>query len=237
MVFNQYEVTTMNFYILQFFSILVLCSALACNTVNSSAVSTSAQPAPEVNTGDVISNSEGTQTAVFAGGCFWGVEAVFERIKGVTDVKSGYSGGSAKNANYDDVSDGKTEHAEAVLITFDSSRVSYKQLLQVFFSVAHDPTELNRQGPDTGPQYRSAIFFTNDGQKSEAESYIAELKTGKVFPKPIVTQIVALEKFYDAEAYHQDYLAHNLDSPYIIAHDLPKLENLQKQFPTLYARK
>lgn len=227
----------MNFYILQLFSFLVLGSAVACNTINSSATATPAAPATEINAGEIVSNSKGTQTAVFAGGCFWGVEAVFERIKGVSDVKSGYSGGTAKSANYDDVSNGTTEHAEAVLITFDPAVVSYEQLLDVFFKVAHDPTELNRQGPDTGPQYRSAIFFTDVEQKRTAQSYIEKLGASKVYPKPIVTQLVALEKFYDAEAYHQDYLVQNLDSPYIIAHDLPKLENLQKQFPALYAKK
>jgi len=228
----------MNFYILQLFSLIVLGSALACNTVNlNSSTSAPVVSVPEINAREVVSDSKGMQTAVFAGGCFWGVEAVFERIKGVSDVKSGYSGGTAKNANYDDVSDGKTLHAEAVLITFDPAVVSYEQLLDVFFKVAHDPTELNRQGPDTGPQYRSAIFFTNDEQRRLAQSYIEKLGASKLYLKPIVTQIVALEKFYDAEAYHQDYLIQNLDSPYIIAHDLPKLENLRKQFPALYAKK
>ncbi len=226
----------MNFYILQLFSIIVLGSALACNTVNSS-TSAPVVSVPEINAREVVSDSKGMQTAIFAGGCFWGVEAVFERVKGVRDVKSGYSGGTAKTANYDDVSDGKTQHAEAVLITFDPAVVSYEQLLDVFFKVAHDPTELNRQGPDTGPQYRSAIFFTDVEQKRVAQSYIEKLGSSKLYSKPIVTQVVALEKFYDAEAYHQDYLVQNLDSPYIIAHDLPKLENLQKQFPALYAKK
>lgn len=178
--------------------------------------------------------AKGEQIAVFAGGCFWGVEAVFEHVKGVTDVTSGYVGGDAKTANYEAVSGGDTGHAEAVRISYDSSQVSYEQLLKVFFSVAHDPTELNRQGPDTGTQYRSAIFYTNDEQKRIAQSYIAQLDKAKVFKRPIVTQVAALDFYYKAEAYHQDYLALNPNQPYIVMHDKPKLMNLRKQFPELY---
>lgn len=225
----------MSIYIFQFLSVVVMASMLACSTVTSSPASQTS--IPEAVAEEPNSDPKGTQIAVFAGGCFWGVEAVFEHIKGVNDVKSGYSGGTAKGANYDEVSNGTTGHAEAVQITYDPAKVSYDQLLDVFFKVAHDPTELNRQGPDEGPQYRSAIFFTNDEQKRAAQSMIEKLGAGKVYPKPIVTQVVALEKFYDAEAYHQNYLPQNLDSPYIIAHDLPKLENLQKQFPALYVKK
>ncbi|MDQ6785815.1 MAG: peptide-methionine (S)-S-oxide reductase MsrA, partial [Acidobacteriota bacterium] len=177
------------------------------------------------------------QTAVFAGGCFWGLEAVFEHIKGVSDVTNGYSGGTAKTADYETVSTGETGHAESVKITFDPAQVSYEQLLKVFFAVAHDPTELNRQTPDTGTQYRSAIFYANDEQKRLAESYIAELTKDKTFAKPIVTQVVALEAFYKAEDYHQNYLDAHPNQPYIVAYDQPKVENLRKTFPDLYVSK
>lgn len=153
------------------------------------------------------------------------------------DVTSGYSGGAAKTADYETVSGGETGHAESVKITFDPSQVSYEQLLKVFFAVAHDPTELNRQTPDTGTQYRSAIFYSNDEQKRLAGNYIAELTKEKIFPRPIVTQVVALDVFYKAEAYHQDYLAHHPNQAYIIAYDQPKVENLRKQFPDLYVSK
>jgi len=177
------------------------------------------------------------QTAVFAGGCFWGIEAVFEHIKGVRDVESGYAGGTAKTADYDAVSSGETGHAEVVKITFDPAQVSFEQLLKVFFAVAHDPTELNRQTPDVGTQYRSAIFYANEEQKRLAENYIAELSKAKTFPKPIVTQIAALDAFYKAEDYHQDYLAQHPNQPYIVINDQPKVENLRKQFPELYISK
>lgn len=189
-------------------------------------------PDPVVDT--PAAKAKGTQTAVLAGGCFWGVEAVFEHVKGVTRVTSGYSGGTAATAKYDLVSSGSTGHAEAVEITYDPSQVSYGQLLKVFFSVAHNPTELNRQGPDTGPQYRSAIFHTNDEQKRVAQAYIAQLQAAKVFPRPIVTQVVPLKVYYIAEAYHQDYVVHNPDQPYIVINDLPKIANLKRQFPNLY---
>jgi peptide-methionine (S)-S-oxide reductase len=189
-------------------------------------------PHPKIDT--PLATAKGTQTAVFAGGCFWGVEAVFEHLKGVTQVVSGYSGGSADTARYDEVSSGSTGHAESVRISYDPSRISYGQLLQVFFSVAHDPTELNRQGPDTGTQYRSAVFFANDEQKRLAESYIAQLQGVRAFPRPIVTQVTPLKAFYEAEAYHQDYLARHPDQPYIVINDLPKIANLKRQFPALY---
>jgi peptide-methionine (S)-S-oxide reductase len=183
------------------------------------------------------SNAKGIQTAVFAGGCFWGVEAVFEHVKGVTDVKSGYAGGDAKSADYEEVSGGATGHAESVKVTFDPSKVSYVQLLTVFFSVAHDPTELNRQGPDVGPQYRSAIFYIDDEQKKLAKDYIDGINKSKVLPKPVVTQVVALDKFYEAEEYHQDFMRKNPDHPYIVYHDKPKVEALKKKFSALYAEK
>ncbi|MDD5249808.1 MAG: peptide-methionine (S)-S-oxide reductase MsrA [Rhodocyclaceae bacterium] len=174
------------------------------------------------------------QTAVFAGGCFWGVDAVFKHVKGVADVVSGYAGGSAATAHYDQVSRGDTGQAEAVRVRFDPAQVSYRQLLQVFFSVAHDPTQLNRQGPDVGTQYRSAIFYASAEQQAAARSYIEQLSAARTFPRPIVTQLVPLQGFYPAEAYHQNYLALHPDQPYIVFNDLPKLRQLQKQFPNLY---
>ena len=175
-----------------------------------------------------------TETAVLSGGCFWGVEAVFEHVKGVKDVVSGYSGGAAQTAHYEIVSTGRTGHAESVRITFDPAQISYAQLLKVFFSVAHDPTELNRQGPDEGTQYRSAIFYASAAQKKIAEATIAALGAAGAFSRPIVTQVVPLQAFYPAEAYHQDYLAHHPTQPYIVFNDLPKLAALQRDFPNLY---
>jgi peptide-methionine (S)-S-oxide reductase len=177
---------------------------------------------------------KGQQTAVFAGGCFWGVDAVFKHVKGVTRVVSGFSGGSAATAHYEIISTGTTGHAESVEVTFDSSQVSYTDLLRVFFSVAHDPTELNRQGPDDGSQYRSVIFYTNEEQRQTALAYIAQLNKSGVFRAPIVTQVVPLKAFYPAEAYHQDFLERHPDYPYIVYNDLPKLRELQRQFPSLY---
>lgn len=175
-----------------------------------------------------------TETAVFAGGCFWGVEAVFEHVKGVTAVESGYSGGTAETADYETVSTGTTGHAESVRVHFDPSVVSYEKLLFVFFSVAHDPTELNRQGPDTGPQYRSAIFYTNAGQEKAATAFIAAIERSKALPAPVVTEVVPFKAFYAAEDHHQDYLAKNPDSGYIQAYDMPKLKELETKFPELY---
>ena len=176
----------------------------------------------------------GESTAVFAGGCFWGVDAVFKHLKGVKSVVSGYSGGSAATASYMTVGSGMTGHAEAVKVTYDPSKIAYTDLLKVFFSVAHDPTQLNRQGPDVGPQYRSAIFYANAEQKDLAQRYIAQLTAAKTFGKPIVTEVAALDRFYDAEAYHQNYLALHPTQPYIVYHDLPKLEALKKEFPAWY---
>jgi peptide-methionine (S)-S-oxide reductase len=201
------------------------------------APSHAATPFPDPKIDAPMAPATGTQTAVFAGGCFWGVEAVFEHVKGVTQVVSGYSGGSADTAKYDAVSSGSTGHAESVRISYDPARISYGQLLRVFFSVAHDPTELNRQGPDSGTQYRSAVFFANDEQKRVAEAYIAQLQAARTFPRPIVTQVTPLKAFYEAEAYHQDYLARNPHQPYIVINDLPKIANLQRQFPALYVGK
>lgn len=174
------------------------------------------------------------QTAVFAGGCFWGVDAVFKHVKGVSEVESGYAGGGASTASYEQVSSGATGHAEAVRIRFDPAQVSYQQLLQVFFSVAHDPTQLNRQGPDVGSQYRSAIFYTSADQQKVASAYIRQVTDAHTFAKPVVTQVVPLQQFYRAEAYHQNYLALHPDQPYIVFNDLPKLAHLRRQFPVLY---
>ncbi len=177
-----------------------------------------------------------TQTAVFAGGCFWGVDAVYKHVQGVSVVVSGYAGGAAHTARYELVSEGNTGHAEAVRVTFDDARVSYAQLLQVFFSVAHDPTQLNRQGPDSGSQYRSAIFTTTPEQKQQAEAAIKTLSDKHIYTAPIVTQVVPLQQFYEAEAHHQNYLALHPTQPYIVYHDIPKLQALQRVFPALYVK-
>jgi peptide-methionine (S)-S-oxide reductase len=174
------------------------------------------------------------ETAVLAGGCFWGVDAVFKHTKGVINVVSGYAGGERATADYETVSDGRSGHAESVRITYDPSVVSYETLLKVFFSVAHDPTQLNRQGPDVGTQYRSVVFYGNDEQKRAAQAYIAELEKSKAYRRPIVTQVVPLQAFYMAEGYHQDYLAQHPTQPYIVYNDLPKISQLRAKFPELY---
>ncbi|MGA8597798.1 MAG: peptide-methionine (S)-S-oxide reductase MsrA [Bryobacteraceae bacterium] len=178
----------------------------------------------------------GPQTAVFAGGCFWGVEAVFEHLKGVQSAVSGFSGGEAKTAHYELVSNGDTGHAESVRVTYDPTQITYGQLLKVFFSVAHDPTELNRQGPDTGTQYRSVIFYASDDQKKVAQAYIAQLDQAHVFSHPIVTQVVPLKAFYPAEAYHQHFVERNPMYPYVMYNDLPKLSELKKNYPAMCKR-
>jgi peptide-methionine (S)-S-oxide reductase len=183
---------------------------------------------------DVAASNATPQTAVFAGGCFWGVEAVFRHVKGVKSAVSGYAGGTVKAPSYELVSTGTTGHAESVEVVFDPAQVTYGQLLRVFFSVAHDPTELNRQGPDHGTQYRSAIFTTSDEQAKVARAYIAQLDAAKVFTGPIVTQVAPLPAFYEAEAYHQNYAALHPTQPYIAFNDLPKVDHLREQFPTLY---
>jgi peptide-methionine (S)-S-oxide reductase len=194
-----------------------------------------ALPSPAVD--NSLASSKSQETAVIAGGCFWGIQAVYQHVKGVVSATSGYSGGSAKNAEYELVSTGDTGHAESVKIVYDPSQITYGQLLKVFFSVAHDPTELNRQGPDTGTQYRSVIFFGNEEQKRIAQAYVSQLEQAKVFPRRIVTQVVPLTAFYPAESYHQDYAAKHPDNPYIMFNDAPKVANLKKQFPDLYTGK
>ena len=211
---------------------LLIGFTFACSTADASST-----PLPDPEVDAPLAKVKGEQKAVLAGGCFWGIEAVFEHVKGVSDAKSGYAGGDAASADYRKVSSGTTGHAESVLVVYDPSQVTYGQLLKVFFSVAHNPTELNRQGPDRGTQYRSAIFYANEEQKRIAEAYIKQLDRIKVFNQPIVTQVAPLEAFHDAEAYHQDYLAQHPDEPYIVINDMPKVENLRKHLPELFKEK
>jgi len=209
----------------------LLAGAIACNA-GSGAV---AVPTPAVD--EVKATAPAKEKAVVAGGCFWGIQAVFQHVKGVVSATSGYAGGTVKNPGYELVSTGETGHAESVQIVYDPSQITYGELLRVFFSVAHDPTELNRQGPDEGTQYRSAIFYGNDEQKRIAEAYIAQLTQAKVFSRPIVTQVTPLKAFYEAEGYHQNYAAIHPHDPYIAFNDAPKVEHLRQQFPDLYAGK
>lgn len=189
-------------------------------------------PAPQVD--DALQSKPGKATAVFAGGCFWGTQSVFERVKGVVATTAGYSGGSASTATYDQVTTETTDHAESVKVVYDPSKITYGKLLQIFFSVVHDPTQLNRQGPDVGTSYRSAIFYTSEDQRKISTAYIAQLDAARVFSNPIVTQVVPLQGFYDAESYHQDYALHNPDNPHILVCDRPKIEALKKQYPDLF---
>jgi len=191
-------------------------------------------PFPKPAVDQPIASQSGKDVAVLSGGCFWGVQAVFQHTKGVLSATSGYAGGAADSAHYETVSSGETGHAESVKILYDPSQITYGQLLMVFFSVAHNPTELNKQGPDWGPQYRSSIFYSDPEQKKIAEAYIAQLNGARVYPGKIVTQVVPLNGFYPAESYHQDYLKHHTGSPYIVINDLPKLQNLKQEFPELY---
>ena len=189
-------------------------------------------PAPTADAS--LTATVGKQTAVFAGGCFWGTQSVFQRVKGVIKTTAGYAGGSASTATYDQVTTETTGHAESVEVVFDPSKITYGQLLRIFFSVAHDPTQLNRQGPDVGPSYRSAIFYANEEQRGIATAYIAQLDAAKVFSKPIVTEVTPLKGFYRAEDYHQDYALHHPDNPYILVCDRPKIGELKEQFPDLF---
>ena len=213
-------------------SMITLAGVVACNAGERAIT---AVPSPALDA--ALATTKAEQTAVVSGGCFWGIQAVFQHVKGVISATSGYSGGAANTAEYELVSNGDTGHAESVKIVYDPSQITYGQLLRVFFSVAHDPTELNRQGPDTGSQYRSAIFYGNDEQKRIAEAYIAQLEKAKVFPRPIVTQLVPLKAFHAAEAYHQDYAARHPDNPYIVYNDAPKVAHLRQEFPELYTGK
>ncbi|MEO6969018.1 MAG: peptide-methionine (S)-S-oxide reductase MsrA [Rhodanobacteraceae bacterium] len=212
-------------------ALIVLVSLTAC-TAAAMGDETRAVPAPKVDA--PLAATSAKQTAVFAGGCFWGLQWVFEHVNGVTNVASGYSGGAASTALYERVSEGDTGHAESVKVTFDPSKISYGQLLHVYFSAATDPTQLNRQTPDTGTQYRGVIFYTDAQQKKIADAYIAQLTAAKAYPAPIVTQVVPFKAFYPAESYHQDYARLNPDALYIVVNDAPKVTALQKLLPALY---
>ncbi len=211
---------------------LIFAGVTACGAADraSSAVASPAVDAP-------IAAAKSQQTAVVSGGCFWGIQAVFQHVKGVINATSGYAGGSSMTAQYEIVSTGVTGHAESVKITYDPSQITYGQLLRVFFSVAHDPTQLNRQGSDEGTQYRSSIWYGSDEQKRIAEAYIAQLDKARVFSSPIVTKVVPLKGFYAAEGYHQNYAANHPDDPYIMYNDAPKVAHLRQQFPELYTGK
>ncbi|MFN8582585.1 MAG: peptide-methionine (S)-S-oxide reductase MsrA [Gemmatimonadaceae bacterium] len=189
---------------------------------------------PPPLTGHGVESVASERVAYFAGGCFWGIEAVFEHLKGVKEAVSGYAGGRVASPSYEDVSSGETGHAESVRVVYDPSVITYEQLLQVFFSVAHDPTQLNRQGPDVGTQYRSIAFYSTPEEKAAIESYIGELTKAKVFTHPIVTAVESIGKFYQAEDYHQNYMAHHPNQPYIVYNDAPKVEHLKRAFPALY---
>ncbi len=211
--------------------------ALAATALASNGVTRATPPAvrlPDPTVDEALAARSGARTLVLAGGCFWGMELVFQHVKGVTAVTAGYAGGNAETATYDQVSTGTTGHAESVRITYDPSRITYGRLLKVFFSVATDPTELNRQGPDVGSQYRSAIFYANPAQQRIATAYIAQLGSAKSFPAPIVTQVVPLKGFYAAEEEHQDFAIKHPDYPYIVINDAPKLKNLAAEWPALY---
>ncbi len=211
------------------FAVGLTISMLAC-----SAKGQPKGPIPAAKVDAPLATSASKQTAVFAGGCFWGTQSVFERVKGVLKTTAGYAGGSAATATYAQVTTETTGHAESVEVVYDPSKITYGELLRIFFSVAHDPTELNRQGPDVGPSYRSAIFYTNDEQKRIATAYIKQLDAEKAFPAPIVTEVTPLKGFYRAEDYHQDYALNHPDNPYIKICDLPKIELLKKEFPQLF---
>lgn len=212
----------------------VLLAVLALFLWTRHAYTSAATIIPDPAVDETLAPQKGQETVVVAGGCFWGIQAVFQHVKGVSSATSGYSGGNVKNPDYEQVSTGSTGHAESVEIVYDPSQITLGRLLKVFFSVAHDPTELNRQGPDTGTQYRSIIFFADSGQQRIAQAYVQQLDQAKVFPHPIVTQIVPFKTFYRAESYHQNYATEHPDNPYIAMFDLPKVKNLQQQFPNLY---
>ncbi len=212
------------------FALCVATSLVACTTTHAAPNA----PIPAAKVDAPLASAHGQEKAVFAGGCFWGTQSVFERVKGVLKTTAGYAGGSAATATYKQVITETTGHAESVEVVYDPSKITYGELLRIFFSVAHDPTELNRQGPDVGTSYRSAIFYVSDEQKRIATDYIAQLDAAKVFPKPIVTQVTPLKGFYRAEDYHQDYALHNPDNPYIQVCDVPKIKALKQQFPELF---
>jgi peptide-methionine (S)-S-oxide reductase len=215
-------------------SVILGCTIFAIILVGRREDAATKAPIPAAKVDLPLASISGKQTAVFAGGCFWGTQAVFERVKGVINTTAGYAGGSAATATYDQVTTETTGHAESVEVVYDPSKITYGQLLRIFFSVAHDPTQLNRQGPDVGISYRSAIFYVDDDQKRIAAAYIAQLDDAKVFPGRIVTEVTPLKGFYRAEDYHQDYALHNPQNPYIQVCDRPKIESLKQQFPELF---
>ncbi len=212
----------------------VVCAVLSVTSLSVAASAQGALPDPELD--DQLANTSSRISIVVAGGCFWGIEELYQHVRGVTDAVSGYAGGSAKTANYDLVSTGTTGHAESVNVTYDPSKISYGQLLKIFFSVAHDPTQKGGQGPDSGPQYRSVIFTGDQRQQQIAQAYIEQLSAAKVFKKGITTQVVPLAGFYAAEAYHQDYTSRHPTQPYIVINDQPKVDALREQFPQIYVR-
>jgi len=217
--------------IIRGFAVLCLGGAVACNGSSAPV----AVPGPAVDV--PLAKAKGADSIVLAGGCFWGIQAVFQHVKGVTSAVSGYSGGTAQTANYETVSEGASGHAESVKVTYDPSQISLGQLLRIFFSVAHDPTQLNRQGPDSGTQYRSAIFYNSDEQKRIAQAYIDQLNRAKVFSGPIVTEVGGNKGFYPAEDYHQNYATLHPNQPYIAINDLPKVDHLKQMFPAIYVTK
>jgi peptide-methionine (S)-S-oxide reductase len=239
LTFN-YQFMSRSYYLLVTLSI-VSSLAVACNVSPPISSSTAADSTPAIVAGTNIdppadltaTNAKGDRTIVLAGGCFWGIEAVFENLQGVSNVVSGYAGGTAETANYQAVSHGATAHAEAVKITYDPQQISYGQLLKIYFLIAHDPTQINRQEPDIGTQYRSAIFFSTPEQQQVAKAYIDRLDRSRIFPKQIATQVVPLTKFYAAEDYHQNFIQRNPTQAYIVRFDLPKLAQLRQQFPSL----
>lgn len=212
------------------FALVVLIVALTRPTASKSA------PFPDPSVDDALATASGQRSVVVAGGCFWGVEAVYRHTKGVISATSGYSGGTVKNPSYEAVCTGRTGHAESVRVVFDPSQVTFGQILKIFFSVAHDPTEVNRQGPDSGTQYRSAVFFEGEDQGRIARAYIEQLNQAKVFRRPIATHVMPLDQFYQAEGYHQDYAAKHPYEPYIAINDLPKVDALRKELPALYRK-
>jgi len=214
-------------------AVLAFASMIACRQAQAG----NAHPFPSPAVDEHLAKAPGQESAVFSGGCFWGVQAVFEHVKGVISATAGYAGGEASTAHYEMVSEGNTGHAESVRVVYDPSEISYGDLLKIFFSVAHNPTEINQQGPDEGTQYRSMISYTSAQQQRIADAYIAQLNKARIFSRPIATQVVALKAFYPAEAYHQDYAAKHPDEPYIFFNDAPKVANLKKEFPDFYVAK
>jgi len=220
------------FRLLPIFALLVLVFLVSFPRITASSRPNTAFPRPALDS--PVASARGQETAVLSAGCFWGVQAVYKHTRGVLSATSGYTGGNAETAHYEMVSTGNTGHAESVKVVFDPSQITYGQILMIFFAVAHNPTELNKQGPDWGSQYRSSVFYTSPDQKQIAEAYIAQLDAAKIYPQKIVTQVVAFKEFFPAEKDHQDYVKRHPDNPYIVINDLPKLASLKKQFPELY---